>query len=104
MQEDVAYGPRKGVAAEWSFHPSAKTKRSYPDASDDDIAMDLQDGEYLSLVPITQRERGGHLSLKIAEGTIELIEFERDWILLVSVDNSAIKWDASRIVAAWASE
>ena len=98
------YGPKADKPAEWMFYPNAKTRKRHPDASGDDIGMDLQDDEIICLLPKSVETLKGNLVLEIAEGRVELLQFDRNWRSLDRATDDAIVWDVARIIEAWASD
>ncbi len=101
----VIYAPRKNKAGDFSFYPTAKLKKEYPDAEVDHLGMDLQDGEAMSLNPQKTERRGGTLVVTIAEGRVELANYDKDWTETKAQPSAGVMvWDVLQMIDAWASD
>lgn len=101
MGKFVVFGPKGDRAAEWRFFPSAKIRRQYPNADLVKVGMDMQEGEVVALTPNSQKMLDSRLVIEVAEGRVELLDFQTNW--QVSELRGAIVWDICRIVEEWAS-
>ena len=98
------YGPRKNKAAEWLFVPSAAVRKAHPDAPGDEIGMDLQDGEVMSLDVVNSATRDGVVVLTIVQGRLELKNYAKDWQELNEAPDDAVVWDIARLIETWSSD
>jgi len=100
MSDSMVFAPQLGVAAEWVFRPSDKLLKDYGDDAIISMGMDCQNGEVLSLVPISTDMKKGRLVVVTSQGDVELIEFEDKW-KRGEIEDSIV-WDIERIVNYWA--
>jgi hypothetical protein len=97
--------PKGGGPGIWTFYPNAKLRNDYPDCDRDRTGLDCQRGEVLSLIPETTERRGSTLVVNIAQGRVELRDFDRCWEeLRRPPDEDCVVWDIYRIVEEWSSE
>ena len=103
--KSATWAPKAGEAANWAFYPSAKVRKDYPDCDRDYSGLDCQEGEVLSLSPQKTERRAKTLVVTIAEGRVELEDFDACWHELKTLpDEDCIVWDVYRIVEDWSSE
>lgn len=100
----MAYAPKKGKAGVWAFVPNASTKEQYPDATLEQLKMDLQDGESLSIAALKSDMRGTTLVVAVAEGRVELERFASDWQEVKFPSDDDIVWDINRMLEEWSAD
>jgi hypothetical protein len=100
----TAYTPKKGKAGVWAFVPNASTREQYPDATLEQLKMDLQDGESLSIAALKSDMRGTTLVVAVAEGRVELEKFTSDWQEVESSSDDDIVWDINRMLEEWSAD
>jgi hypothetical protein len=77
----------------------------HPRCDRDRTGLDCQQGEVLSLTPQKTERRGNTLVVNIAEGRVELADFDASWHELKTPPcEDCIVWDICRIVEEWSSE
>lgn len=103
--ESVTWGPRVGKAGVWTFYPNARLRKDYANCDRDRSGLDCQQGEVLSLSPQKAERRATTLVVTIAEGRVELSDFDTCWLELKTPPaEDCIVWDIYRIVEEWSSE
>lgn len=104
MAKETMFTSKRGKAAEWEFHPNAKTRKKYPDAEIDFLGMDAQEGEFLSLKETGRSELKDKLVIDIAEGRIELNKFSSTWqeVEAIPTDSENI-WNIDQMISTWSS-
>ena len=103
-KKTVIFVPKKGKAAEWAFHPSAQVRKNYPDAEVEFLGMDAQEGEILSLIPVSQETLKQMKVVTVDEGRVELLNFDHDWQEgKTGSSNAENVWDIDQMISAWSS-
>ncbi len=97
---NTVFVPKSDLAADWIYYPNSKIRKAYPNVQFKSSGLDAQDGEVLSLNPISQKIAGGNMIIKIKEGRIDLIDYDRCWEIGCSKDDSIV-WDVYRIIETW---
>jgi len=103
--KSTIWAPNPGKAGVWTFFPSAKLRKDYPDCDRDRSGLDCQEGEVLSLAPQKTQRLGNALVVTVPEGRVELADFDTSWHELKrSPGDECIVWDIYRIVEDWSSD
>jgi hypothetical protein len=103
MAKNTTFVPKTDVAASWVFTPSAKIRKQYPNAELEELGMELQEGEVISLKVKSQKILDANLVIEIAEGRVDLVDFESNWEKGEASDD-AVVWDIGVILENWSSE
>ena len=100
---NLVFVPKSDAAAEFSFYQNAKTRKKYPNAELEFLGMEAQEGEIVSLKPVSQKTLKENLVIEVSEGRVELIDFGGNWEK-GELSDDAIIWDIGRMIEAWASD